>query len=129
MGWLEKASDRAALFASSNWGIGAVAVLFSVWLVAGFVAGWAETWFYVEATACAIMLAMLFLLKRAQAKHNMAMHLKLNELLAAVHAASPKLINIEDLSERDIQRLRRQFGKLRRRADRGSRSIEEVDRA
>jgi low affinity Fe/Cu permease len=128
MSWLEKASDRAARFASSSWGMGAVAVLFGTWIAVGAVAGWAETWFYVDAAACAIMLAMLFLLKRAQAKHNMAMHLKLNELLAAVTQASPKLINIEDLSEEDIQRLRRRFNKLRR-ANRGSRSIEEIDQA
>jgi low affinity Fe/Cu permease len=122
---MEKASDRAALFASTSWGISAVLVLFGAWLVMGPIVGWAEGWLYFEIVAWAITLAMLFFLKRAQTKDSMATHLKLNELLAALHRASPRLINIEDMSEEDIQRLRAGFDELRH-AGPGSHSLEDV---
>jgi low affinity Fe/Cu permease len=126
MSWMEKVADRAALFASTSWGISAVLFLFAFSLVWGAVVDWAEAWFIFEIAAWAITLAMLFFLKRAQTKDSMAVHLKLNELLAALHRASPRLINVESLSEEDIHRLRDGYDELRE-AGPGSHSVEDVD--
>ena len=59
-----------------------------------------------------ITFLMVFLIQRAQNKDSQAIHLKLNELVAAVEGASNRLINVEDLSEEEVQILHRHFCKL-----------------
>jgi low affinity Fe/Cu permease len=57
---------------------------------------------------------------RAQTKDSIALHLKINELLAALNKASPGLINIEDLGEGDLTQLPERYQEiLRGRCRRG----------
>ena len=46
---------------------------------------------------------MVFLIQRTQNKDALAIHLKLNELVAALQGASNRLIEVEDLTEEDLQ--------------------------
>ncbi|MBI1914811.1 MAG: low affinity iron permease family protein [Planctomycetes bacterium] len=55
---------------------------------------------------------MVFLIQRAQNKDSQAVHLKLNELLAAVQGASNRLISVEDLSEAELHTLHKHFKRL-----------------
>ena len=55
---------------------------------------------------------MVFLIQRSQNKDSLALHLKLNELVAAVEGASNRLIDVESLTEQDLQTLRRHYATL-----------------
>jgi len=55
---------------------------------------------------------MVFLIQRSHNKESAAVHLKLNELLAAQRGASNRLISVEHLSEREIRALHDRFSKL-----------------
>ena len=55
---------------------------------------------------------MVFLIQRAQNKDALAIHLKLNEIVAALEGASNRLIDVEDLSEPEIEALRNYYKKL-----------------
>jgi low affinity Fe/Cu permease len=46
---------------------------------------------------------MVFMIQQSQNKDSIALHLKLNELLAATHQASNRMIGIEDLDEQDLR--------------------------
>ena len=59
-----------------------------------------------------ITFVMVFLIQRAQNKDSQAIHLKLNELLAAVEGASNRLIGVEDLSEAELHILHKHFKQL-----------------
>ena len=48
---------------------------------------------------------MVFLIQRSQNKDSRAVHLKLNELVAAIGGASNRLINVEELTEVEVQML------------------------
>jgi low affinity Fe/Cu permease len=77
---------------------------------------------------------MVFLIQRAQNKESKAVQLKLNEIVAAVHGASNRLIDVENLSEAEIQRLQEHFRNLsevtRKEGNLGaSHSIEEAEHA
>lgn len=50
---------------------------------------------------------MVFLLQRSQNKDTKAMQIKLNEIIAALEGANNSLINIENLSEKEIIELQR----------------------
>ena len=75
---------------------------------------------------------MVFLIQRAQNKDALAIHLKLNELVAAVEGSSNRLIDVESLTEAEIKILHEHYHKLVEMAMKDSKltkthSIEEAE--
>jgi len=75
---------------------------------------------------------MVFLIQRSQNKDALAVHLKLNEIVAAIHGASNRLIDVEDLNEAELVRLHQFYKRLAEMAKRDgdlgkSHSVEEAD--
>lgn len=84
-----------------------------VWLVSGPFFHYSDTWQLVINTGTTIItFLMVFLIQRAQNKDSHAIHLKLNELVAAMRGASNRLINVESLTEDEIKTLRDHYCKL-----------------
>lgn len=90
----------------------AVAVII-VWGITGPVFHFSDTWQLVINTGTTIVtFLMVFLIQRAQNKDALAIHLKLNEIVAAMEGASNRLIDVEDLSEPEIDALRNYYKRL-----------------
>ena len=84
-----------------------------IWLVTGPIFHYSDTWQLVINTGTTIVtFLMVFLIQRAQNKDALAIHLKLNEIVAAMEGASNRLIDVEDLSEAEIQALRKYYRRL-----------------
>jgi low affinity Fe/Cu permease len=84
-----------------------------VWAVTGPIFGFSDTWQLVINTGTTIVtFLMVFLIQRSQNKDALAIHLKLNEIVAAMEGASNRLIDVEDLTEAEIQALRDHYRKL-----------------
>src|ERR1044072_6930647 len=84
-----------------------------IWLITGPVFHYSDTWQLVINTGTTIItFLMVFLRQRAQNKDALAIHLKLNEIVAAMQGASNRLIDVEDLSEAEIQALRTYYRRL-----------------
>lgn len=88
-------------------------ILVIAWAVSGPFFHFSETWQLVINTGTTIItFLMVFLIQQAQNKDTVALHLKLNELIAANRRASNRLINIEDLTEDELINLKHFFVKL-----------------
>src|SRR5689334_1014240 len=84
-----------------------------VWLATGPIFHYSDTWQLVINTGTTIVtFLMVFLIQRAQNKDALAIHLKLNEIVAALEGASNRLIDVEDLSEPEIDALRSYYKRL-----------------
>src|SRR5687767_15097696 len=84
-----------------------------VWAVTGPLFHFSDTWQLVINTGTTIVtFLMVFLIQRSQNKDAVALHLKLNEIVAAMEGASNRLINVEDLSESEVRLLHRHYGRL-----------------
>ena len=84
-----------------------------IWLVTGPIFHYSDTWQLVINTGTTIItFLMVFLIQRAQNKDALAIHLKLNEIVAALEGASNRLIDVEDLSEAEIQALHKYYQRL-----------------
>src|SRR5262245_45758623 len=71
-----------------------------------------DTWQLVINTLTTIItFLMVFLIQRAQNKDSQAIHLKLNELVAAIDGASNRLINAESLTEEELKTLHAHYSK------------------
>jgi low affinity Fe/Cu permease len=83
------------------------------WLLLGPIFRFSDTWQLVINTATTIVtFLMVFLLQRAQNKESRAVHLKLNELVAAVEGASNRLVDVEALSEEELEVLHLHYRRL-----------------
>ena len=109
----------------------AIAVVL-IWAAVGPFVGFSNTWQLVINTGTTIItFLMVFLLQRAQNKDALAIQLKLDELVAAMTGASNRLIDVESLSEEDLETLRKFYGELSALAKRDvklseSHSVEEA---
>jgi len=84
-----------------------------VWGASGPYFGYSDSWQLVINTGTTIVtFLMVFLIQRTQNKDAKAIHLKLNEILRALHEASNRLIDVEDLSEEEIEALHRHYHEL-----------------
>jgi len=83
------------------------------WLITGPFFDYSDTWQLVINTATTIItFLMVFLIQRAQNKDSMAIHLKLNELIASLNGPSNRLIDVEDLTEEELRTLHQFYQKL-----------------
>ena len=107
--------------------------IIAVWAATGPLFHYSDTWQLVINTGTTIVtFLMVFLIQRAQNKDAKAVSLKLNEIVAAIDGASNRLIDVEDLSERELDVLHAHFAKLVRMAKKdakltSSHSIEEAE--
>lgn len=104
-----------------------------VWGITGPIFAFSDTWQLVINTGTTIVtFLMVFLIQRTQNKDALAIHLKLNEMVAALEGASNRLIDVEDLTEEEIKALHKYYKRLASMAKQDvditqSHSIEEAD--
>ena len=107
--------------------------LILAWLACGPIFHFSDTWqLVINTTTTIVTFLMVFLIQRAQNKDARAMSAKLNELIAALEGASNRLIDVESLSEAELDALHRHFQRLAQLAKQdssitNSHSVEEAD--
>ncbi len=109
--------ERFANWATNATGSSGAFILASlvvvVWGLSGPVFHYSETWQLVINTGTTIItFLMVFLIQKAQNKDSRAVHLKLNELIAAMEGASNRMVNIEDLSEHELEQIHKFYVRL-----------------
>jgi low affinity Fe/Cu permease len=92
----------------------AAAVLLVVsWAVAGPFFGYSDSWELVINTLTTIItFLMVFLIQNTQNRDAMAMQLKLDELVRAVEGARNSLLDLENVSDEELAKLKEEFGRL-----------------
>jgi low affinity Fe/Cu permease len=130
---LESFSEAVTAWTGSNFGIGTAVLIIIVWAVSGPLFGFSDTWQLVINTGTTIVtFLMVFLIQRSQNKESLALQLKLNELVAALEGASNRLIDVEGLTEEELQVLKKHYRKLAHLAAKdydlgASHSVEEAE--
>ncbi|THU37125.1 low affinity iron permease family protein [Niastella caeni] len=88
-------------------------VVVIIWAVTGPVFGYSDTWQLVINTGTTIItFLMVFIIQQSQNKDTTAIQLKLNELIASDERASNRLVDIEDLTEEDLAKIKKFYIKL-----------------
>ena len=110
---MEVLSARATAWTGTSPAFATALALMLVWAVTGPIFLFSDTWQLVINTGTTIVtFLMVFLIQRSQNKDAVAIHLKLNEIVAALEGASNRLINVEELSEDEVRLLHRHYGRL-----------------
>jgi len=132
-GWLEQFAHRLTVWSGSSKAFLIALAIVLLWAASGPFFHFSDTWQLVINTGTTVAtFLMVFLIQRAQNKDALALHLKLNELVAAMRGASNRLIDIEDLTEEEVQVLHQHYQRLAAMAKEetdilSSHSIEEAE--
>ena len=110
--WATNATGSSAAFITAI-------VIIIVWGATGPVFKYSDTWQLIINTGTTIVtFLMVFLIQKAQNKDSKAVHLKLNELLASHQGASNRMVDLEDLSEHELDQLHKFYEQLSELAER-----------
>ena len=104
--WVERQVGRSSTF------VLAIAVVLT-WAFCGPIFGWSDTWQLVINTGTTIVtFLMVFVIQNTQSRDTQAMQLKLDELIRVNKTARNSLINLEEMSEMDVERMKKAFAAL-----------------
>jgi low affinity Fe/Cu permease len=107
--WTSRQCGRASAFI-----VACFAIL--LWAITGPMFGYSDTWQLVINTGTTIVtFLMVFLIQNTQNRDMTVLHVKLDELIRVSESARNKLLDLEDMTEEELERLKSSFTKLGRR--------------
>jgi low affinity Fe/Cu permease len=110
---LEQMSSAVTRWTGSTQGFAYAILIIVAWAAVGPLFHYSDTWQLVVNTGTNIItFLMVFLIQRSQNKDALAIHLKLNEIVAAMQGASNRLIDVEALDEKELATLHRYYRAL-----------------
>ena len=110
---LEALARTITRFTGSTTGFTLALGTIVAWSLTGPLFHFSDTWQLVINTGTTIVtFLMVFLIQRSQNKDSLALQLKLNEIVAALEGASNRLVNIEDLTEAELNALHLHYARL-----------------
>lgn len=112
-----KLAKEASRFTGQPLCFGLAVGVVLAWLVSGPLFGFSDTWQLIINTGTTIVtFLMVFLIQNTQNRDTEAMHIKLDELIRATKAAHNALLDLEEMDEEALQRIRKQYEEIARRA-------------
>lgn len=109
--WATNATGSSAAFVTAT-------AIIMIWGITGPIFNYSNTWQLIINTGTTIVtFLMVFLIQKSQNKDSKAIHLKLNEILASHEGASNRMVNIEELTEKDLDSLHRFYVHLSKLAE------------
>lgn len=91
-----------------------------VWAVTGPLFGYSDTWqLAINTGTTVVTFLMVFLIQSTQNRDSEAMQVKLDEIIRAIGHAKNELLDLEELEEKDLDRIRASYEELARKAREG----------
>lgn len=113
LSFFERFSNAVTSWAGSSYAFSGAFLIILVWAASGPFFDFSETWQLVINTGTTIItFLMVFLIQKAQNKDSKAIQLKLNELIAADERASNRMVDLEDMTEEELDKLHKFYEKL-----------------
>ncbi len=111
-------AKHSAAVVGSPWAFVLPVIIVMAWAVTGPHFAYSDTWQLIINTGTTIVtFLMVFLIQNTQNRDAKAVHLKLDELIYGVHGARNSLIDLENLSDQELEVLQQQFERLRKKGD------------
>jgi low affinity Fe/Cu permease len=114
--FFRKFSHHISYLVGTPWAFMLAVLVILVWLITGPLFHFSDTWQLVINTGTTIVtFLMVFLIQNSQNRDAKAIHLKLDELIRSIKEARNTLVDLEDLSDEELEKLQAEFVKFRSR--------------
>src|ERR1700749_2848594 len=112
--WFGQFAASASGWLGSKWAFAGAGLVIVVWASVGPVFHYSDTWQLVINTGTTIVtFLMVFLIQNTQNRDARAINLKLNELIRALDKARDQMIDIENLSDLELDELQVRYEAIR----------------
>src|SRR3954466_2916918 len=110
---------RSSSILGSAWAFAAAILIIVIWGLTGPTFHYSDTWQLIINTGTTIVtFLMVFLIQNTQNRDAKAVHLKLDEIIRAIQGARNHLVDLEKLSDDELEKLEQEFEKIHLRAKR-----------
>ena len=118
----------AANMVGSKWAFLAALLIIALWLVSGPYFHYSDTWQLIINTGTTVVtFLVVFLIQNTQNRDARAIHLKLDEIIKSIDQAHNEMIDIEHLSDDELQKLADKYQKVREECDNRSQRRKQKD--
>ena len=112
--WFGRFAAVASGWLGSKWAFAAAASVIVLWALTGPVFHFSDTWQLVINTGTTIVtFLMVFIIQNTQNRDARAINLKLNELIRAIDKARDQMIDIENLSDLELDELQAKYERIK----------------
>jgi low affinity Fe/Cu permease len=112
--WFGVFAAKTSAWMGSKWAFAVAGLVILVWGLTGPVFHYSDTWQLVINTGTTIItFLMVFLIQNTQNRDARAINLKLDELIRSIDAAGDQMINIESLSDLELQEIQARYQKIK----------------
>ena len=116
--WFGQFAARASTWLGSKWAFAGAGLVIVIWASTGTIFHYSDTWQLVINTGTTIVtFLMVFLIQNTQNRDARAINFKLNELIRAIDKARDQMIDIESLSDVELDELQVKYGKIKAECD------------
>ena len=125
--FFRRLSSRVSYIVGSPWVFIFAVLVIIFWAVTGPVFGFSDTWQLIINTGTTIVtFLMVFLIQNTQNRDAKAIHLKLDELIRSAKDARNSLVDLENMSDEELDRLQQEFERFRMRHTQLTDRLEEI---
>ena len=108
--WFGQFSSLASNYLGSRWAFAAAIAVILAWAITGPIYHYSNTWQLIINTGTTIVtFLMVFLIQNTQNRDARAINLKLNELIHSISTAKNQMIDIEHLSDEELDRIAEKY--------------------
>jgi low affinity Fe/Cu permease len=112
----------------SAWSFVVALLIIVIWGASGHIFHYSDTWQLIINTGTTIVtFLMVFLIQNTQNRDSKAVHLKLDELIRAIGGARNTMVDLERMSDAELQQLQAQFQRISRKADQTNGRVEDIE--
>jgi low affinity Fe/Cu permease len=107
-------AERTAFAVGTYWAFMLALLAIAAWAVTGPYFGYSDTWQLVINTGTTIVTFLIvFLIQNTQNREARLMSLKLDELIRAVEGARTSFVNLDHMTDRELETVQQEFSRLR----------------
>lgn len=116
--WFSRFASRTAQFVGHPYVFFSAVAILVIWGITGPYFHYSNTWQLVINTGTSVItFLVVFLIQNTQNRDAKALHLKLDELIRSHHPANDDLIDIEKLSDEELEALEKRYEAIRKQCE------------
>ncbi len=112
--WFSRFANSMAAIVGSPWAFIVAAATIIAWAATGSIFHFSNTWqLIVNSLTNIVTYLVVFIIQNTQNRDSIAINLKLDELILSIREARDEMVNIESLSDEELQRLAHRYERVR----------------
>jgi len=112
--WFGRTAAKTAGWVGSAWAFMLAVLTIVLWAATGAYFHYSDTWQLVINTATTVItFLVVFLIQNTQNRNDRALHLKLDEVIRSIRSAHNEMIDIEELSDAELEQLAKHYHRVR----------------